>query len=65
MKAINGGAENNYLQDYAKIKFNSGNDLSLKKPVKFYVMTIIIRSTFEEGGKRYRQVYLDDCMYEL
>ena len=48
-----------------KIKFNSGNDLSLKKLVKFHVMTIIIRSTFEEGGKRYRQVYLDDCMYEF
>ena len=48
-----------------KIKFNSGYDLSLNKSVEFHVMTIIIRSTFEEGGKRYRHVYLDDCMYEL
>ena len=36
-----------------KIKFNSDNDLSLSKPLKFLVMTIIVRSVFEEGGKLY------------
>ena len=28
-------------------------------------MTIIIRTVFEEGGKLYPQVFLDDCLYEL
>ena len=28
-------------------------------------MTIIIRSVFEEGGKLYPQVFLDDALYEL
>ena len=28
-------------------------------------MTIIIRSVFEEGGKLYPQVCLDDTLYEL
>ena len=28
-------------------------------------MTIIIRSVFEEDGKLYRQVYLDDALYKL
>ena len=36
-----------------KIKFNSDDDLSLSKPLKFLVMTIIVRSVFEEGGKLY------------
>ena len=48
-----------------KIKFNSDDDLPLNKPLKFYAMTIIIRPVFEEGGKLYPQVSLDDALYEL
>ena len=47
-----------------KIKFNSDDDLQLK-PLKVHAMTIIIRSVFEEGGKLYLQVFLDDALYEL
>ena len=45
-----------------KIKFNSDHDLPLNKPLKFHAMTIIIRSVFEEGGKLYLQVVLDDAL---
>ena len=45
-----------------KIKFNSDDDLPLNKPLKFHAMTIIIRSVFEEGGKLYLQVVLDDAL---
>ena len=48
-----------------KIKFNSDNDLPLNKPLKFHVMTIVIRSVFEQDGKFYLQVFLDDALYEL
>ena len=48
-----------------KIKFNSDDDLSLNKPLKFHNMTIIIRSVFEDGGKLYPQVFLNDALYEL
>ena len=48
-----------------KIKFNSDGDLPLNKPLKFHAMTIISRSVFEEGGKLYPQVFLDDALYEL
>ena len=44
-----------------KIKFNSDDDLPLK-PLKVHAMTIIIRSVFEEGGKLYLQVVLDDAL---
>ena len=62
IKAINGGKENDYRKDYMKIKFNSDDDLPLNKPLKFHAMTIIIRSVFEEGGKLYLQVVLDDAL---
>ena len=65
IKAINGDKENYYGKDYMKIKLNSDYDLPLNKPPKFHAMTIFIRSVFEECGKRYPQVFLDDALYEL
>ena len=47
------------------MKFNSDGDLTLNKPLKFHAMTIIIRSVFEEDGKFYPQIFLDDTLYEL
>ena len=65
IKAINGGKGNDYGKDYIKIKFNSDDDLPLNKPLKFYAMTIIIRSVFEEDDKLYPQPFLDDTLYEF
>ena len=48
-----------------KIKFNSDYDLPLNKPLKFHNMSITIRSVFEEDGKFYLYVFLDDTLYEL
>ena len=48
-----------------EIKFNTDDNLSLNKPLKFHNMTIIIRSVFEEDGKVYLQVFLDNTLYEL
>ena len=46
-------------------KFNFYNGLPLNKPLKFHVMTINIKSVFEEDGKIYPQVFLDGALYEL
>ena len=59
------GDECNYEKDYMKIRFNSDDNLPLNKPLKFHLMTITIRSVFEEDGKLYPQVFLDDTLYEL
>ena len=48
-----------------KIKFSSDDDLLLNKPLKFHSMTPTVRSDFEEDGKLYPQVFLDDTFYEL
>ena len=55
-KEINSN-ECDYEKDYMKIKFNSDGDLPLNKQLKFHLMTITIRSVFEEDGKLYPQVF--------
>ena len=57
--------EYDYEKDYMKIKFNSDDSLPLNKPLKFHNMTVIIRPVFEEHGKLYPQIFLDDALYEL
>ena len=47
------------------IKFNSDNDLPLNEPLNLHTITIIVRSVFEESGKLYPQVFLDDSLYDL
>ena len=48
-----------------KIKFNSDDKLPLNKILKLHILTIVVRSVFEEDGKYYAQVFLDECSYEL
>ena len=59
------GDECDYEKYYMKIRFNSDDDLSLNKQLKFHNLAITIRSVFEENGKHYPQVFLDDTLYEL
>ena len=55
----------NYGKDYMKIKFNSDDDLPLKKLLKFRLIAMIIRCVFSEDGEIYPQLFLDDTLYEL
>ena len=64
IKEINSN-ECDYEKYYMKTKFNSDDDLPLNKSLKFTLMTITIRCVFEEDGKLYPQVFLDDTLYEL
>ena len=60
-----GSGKCDYEKDYMKMKINSDNNLPLEKPLKLHMMTIIIRSVFEEDGKPYLQLFLDDSSYEF
>ena len=64
IKEVN-DSECDYEKYYMKIKFNFDDNLPLSKPLKFHNMTITIRSVFEEDGKLYPQLFLDDTLYEL
>ena len=57
--------EYDYGKDYIKIKFNCDDDLPLNKRLKFRLMSVTIRSFFEEDGKIYPQGFLDDIFYKL
>ena len=56
IEAVSGG-EYDHEKDFMKITFNSDDDLPLNKPLKFHIMTITIRSVFEEDGKLYRKFF--------
>ena len=62
IEKINNGKLEEYEKDYMKIKFNSDDNLHLNKQLKFPSVTIIVRSVFEEDGKYYPLVFLDECL---
>ena len=64
IKKINNDSVGEYDKDYMKIKFDSDDNLPLKKVLKFHVLTIIIRNVFEKFFKFYSQIFLDDCLYD-
>ena len=65
IQTINSGKSGKYEKDYMKIKFNSNDDLPLNKTLKLHMLTIIVRSVFEEDGNYYPHVFLDDCVNEV
>ena len=50
---MNADKSGEYEKDYMGIKFNSNDDLPLNKIEKLRMLTIIVRSFFEEDGKYY------------
>ena len=65
IETINRGKTSEYGKDFMKITFDLDDDLPLNKQLVFPTMAIVVRSVFEEDGKYYPQVYLDECLYEL
>ena len=65
IQTINSGEELYYGEDYVKIGVNTDDNVPLNKKLKFPSLTIIIRCVFEESGRLYPQIYLDECLYEL
>ena len=47
IKTINAGKESEYGKDIMKIKFDTDDNLPLKKSLKLRMLTIIVRSVFE------------------
>ena len=48
-----------------KIKFNSDAYLPVNKQLKFLSITIIVRTVFEEDGKYYSKMFLDECLFAV
>ena len=69
IETINDGecnsVESKYGKDFTKIKFNTDDDLPLNKSLNLHILTIIVRSVFEDEGNFYQLVYLGKHLYEL
>ena len=66
IKKINGyGQSMKYDDNYMKIKFNTDDNIPLDKIIYFPTITIIIRSVTKKDDRYYRQLFLDDCLYEV
>ena len=53
IEIINEGKKREYEKDFMKISFNSNDNLPLNKMLKPHMLTVIVRSVFEEDGKYY------------
>ena len=65
IETINVGKKMEYGKDYMKIRFKSNDDLSLNKPIKLRLLTIIIRAIFSKDSKFYPHLFLDNTLYYL
>ena len=65
IETINGGKEGEYGNDFMKIKFDTDYNLPLNKQLKMHMLTIVVRSVFQEDGKFYPQIYLDECSHDV
>ena len=54
-----------YDDNYMKIKFNTNNNILVNKIIYFPTITITITSVTQKDGKRYPQLFLEDCLYEV
>ena len=65
IETINGGKELFYKKNYARIGVNTDDDVPLNKPLKFPMLTVIIRCVFHKGEELNPSVYVDECLYQL
>ena len=65
IETINGGKEGEYGKDFMKIKFDTDYNLPLNKQLKMHMLTIVVTSVFQEDGKFYPQIYLDECSHDV
>ena len=50
------------IKKYMKIKFNSDDDLPLKKTLELRYMVVVVASVFHENSRYYPHVLLDECL---
>ena len=65
IETINNGKVGEYEKEFMKIKFNSDDYLLLNKILKLHMLTVIVKSVFEEDSKNYPQFFLDEGLYEV
>ena len=65
IKVINDDEPIKYRKDSMKIRFESGDDLPLRKAFNILDMIIAVASVLEKNGKYYPQLFLHETAYNL
>ena len=65
IEVINDDKPIEYRKGFMKIKFESDDDLPLRKTFNILEMIIIVASVLEENGKYYPQICLNEFAYKL
>ena len=65
IEKINDSKLGEYDKDFAKITFNSDDDIPLNKVLKFLTTTVVIRNIFGKNDKYYPQIFLDELLYKV
>ena len=65
IEVINDDEPIEYRKGFMKIKFESDDDLPLRKTFNILEMIIIVASVLEENGKYYPQICLNEFAYKL
>ena len=55
IETINEGKSGKHEKNFMKIKFDSDDNLPLNKMLKLHILTVIVRSVFEEDVNYYLQ----------
>ena len=64
IKTINGGESIKYKKDFLKIRFDSNDDLPLNKILSILILSIVVKSVFQNENEYYPQIHKHKCEYE-
>ena len=64
VRSVNNNSDD-YNEKYMKIKFNSDNNLPLRKKLELGNIIIVVRSVFHYSNIYYSQIFLDECLYKV
>ena len=53
------------IKKYLKIEFNSYHQLPVHKAIETPSMIKVVRAVFQENGKFYPQLFVDEYLYKL
>ena len=65
IEKLNDSEVGKHSKYFIKIKLNSDDNIPLNKQLNVPTITVIIRYIFENDGKYYPQIFLDECLCEV
>ena len=63
IKTINDGESIKYKKDFMKIRLDSNDDLPLNKILSIPILSIVVKSVFQNENKYYPQIHIHECDY--